>query len=145
MKKELETKLVKAFPKIYRNYGGDPRKTCMTDFGCGDGWFKIILELSNQLSSLLDEPGFKKMRAEQVKEKFGGLRFYVKGITGEAWLKLMSLRYIQKAGDLSLVTCEECGKPGKRTTTDMGWIKVLCAKCKKEDKRVAKIKERGIV
>lgn len=55
---------------------------------------------------------------EQIKEKFGSLRFYYQGgdefVGGAVWL----------AESLSSGMCEECGAPGHRTSG--GWIKTLC-------------------
>jgi hypothetical protein len=56
--------------------------------------------------------------AVQVKEKFGGLRFYVQAATDEHY------NYISFAESMSYRTCEQCGAPGKRYTD--GWHKVLC-------------------
>ena len=60
-----------------------------------------------------------QVRAVQVKEKFGGLRFYIVRANDEI------LGMIQMAEEMSYVTCEECGKPGflhhKGT-----WLKTLC-------------------
>lgn len=56
--------------------------------------------------------------AAQVKEKFGGLRFYYDG--GDEYISGLSAM----AESMSYVTCETCGKPGKSTNT--GWIKTVC-------------------
>jgi len=56
-------------------YGSKP-KTPLTYWGvqCGDGWFELI----HSVSTLLSQHD-TKIQAEQVKEKFGGLRFYHTG------------------------------------------------------------------
>lgn len=62
----------------------------------------------------------------QIKEKFGGLRFYIGGVPTEVYKQVMDL--IKEAEDLSLKTCENCGQPGvlcQRRT----WLKTLCKKC----------------
>jgi hypothetical protein len=56
--------------------------------------------------------------ASQVKEKFGGLRFYTNGATDKHH------NYISFAESMSYCTCEECGAPGKRYTD--GWHQTLC-------------------
>jgi hypothetical protein len=58
--------------------------------------------------------------AVQVKEKFGGLRFYVDGATEKQY------NYISFAEALSHRTCEECGAPGMTYTTR--WHQTLCEK-----------------
>jgi hypothetical protein len=60
-----------------------------------------------------------QVTAQQVKEKFGTLRFYVTG--GDSEIHGM----IQMAETMSAVTCEDCGSPG--TTVAGGWVQTLCA------------------
>ena len=55
---------------------------------------------------------------EQVKEKFGSLRFYYTG--GDDAIDGM----VRMAESMSSVTCEECGAPG--TTAGKGWLKTVC-------------------
>ena len=88
-------------------------------FECGDGWFNIIDQLCYSLKRNKCE-----VRAAQVKEKFGGLRFYVDGGSEE------SHAIISFAERLSYVTCESCGSPGK--VGGKGWITTLCSTCRKE-------------
>lgn len=59
-----------------------------------------------------------QVEAVQIKEKFGGLRFYVDG--GDAVTEGM----ITIAECMSAVTCEECGSPG--ILGGRGWLKTLC-------------------
>lgn len=56
--------------------------------------------------------------AIQVKEKFGGLRFYYSG--GDEFVRAA----VTMAEEMSYVTCEECGAPG--TTDGKGWISTRC-------------------
>lgn len=56
--------------------------------------------------------------AEQVKEKFGGLRFYYRG--GDDYISGLSAM----AESMSYITCEDCGNPGK--PNKIGWIRTLC-------------------
>lgn len=79
---------------------------------------------ANQMEKIKDEKP-KEVPAEhaqvvavQVKEKFGGLRFYVNGATDEIY------NYISFAESMSYHTCEECGAPGERYTD--GWHTTLC-------------------
>jgi len=55
---------------------------------------------------------------DQVKEKFGTLRFYYTG--GDNYVDGM----VTLAESMSGVTCEVCGNPGK--SIGGGWIKTLC-------------------
>jgi len=56
--------------------------------------------------------------ATQVKEKFGGLRFYYNG--GDEYIDGITAM----AEAMAEITCETCGKPGKKT--NHGWIRTLC-------------------
>ena len=56
--------------------------------------------------------------AEQVKEKFGTLRFYYRG--GDEYVRGV----VDMAENMSSITCEACGNPGE--CIDGGWIRTLC-------------------
>lgn len=78
----------------------------------------ITQEHIDEAKAKLDEETLKVPVASQVKEKFGGLRFYVQAATDKHY------NYINFAESMSYRTCEECGAPGK-TYTD-GWHLTLC-------------------
>lgn len=86
---------------------------------CGSGWFDLIDTLCDDLREI--DPD---VEAHQVKEKFGGLRFYTGGTSKEA------LDRIQEAADESVETCEYCGSPGERSNE--GWIRTLCGPCARQ-------------
>jgi|TARA_R110002110_G_scaffold207138_2_gene419342 hypothetical protein len=142
MKEELDKKLVKAFPLLYGDRNAPMQSTAMCwGFACSDGWFDIIWDLSSKLEPLIqkfiDENQDTEAypRAAQVKEKFGGLRFYMTYSPDEIF------DLISEAEALSYKTCEECGKPGG--ARDAGWIRTLCDYCHENwDKIRAKIWER---
>ena len=83
-------------------------------FEIGDGWFPLIKELIEDLISL----GWDKQTC-QVKEKFGGLRFYINTGSDEIFDR------ISKAEEDSYKICEKCGKPGE-LRNDIGWYRTLC-------------------
>lgn len=128
--KELHDKyLCEKYPLLYRDRHGSPQKTLMCwGFTCGDGWFEIIEQLSAKLESeiqALKDQGTPEENlpvAVQVKEKFGGLRFYMDAATESMY------KAIGEAEDACDRTCEECGEPGT-LRTDRGWIQTLCDKC----------------
>lgn len=72
---------------------------------------------------------FSPIQIIQIKEKYGGLRFYYNGgddyIHGMVWL----------AESMSLKICETCGTT-KNVFQTKGWIRTTCQKC--EDKRLKK-------
>ena len=63
----------------------------------------------------------KQVTLDQVKEKFGTLRFYYTG--GDDYIRGM----VTMAESMSGVTCEECGNPGERKGG--GWIRTMCDPC----------------
>ncbi len=82
-------------------------------FSVGPGWYGIIKRLIVDLIEL----GWDKQIC-QVKEKFGGLRFYINSGSEEIWQR------IQLAESASYITCEKCGELGE--LRGGGWIQTLC-------------------
>lgn len=131
MREELDEALVEKYPKIFVNRYAPMTETCMCwGFECGDGWYQILDSLCANIQSHIDwqnknfEKGFTQYKqvpqvvATQVKEKFGGLRFYYDG--GDDIIDGM----VRMAESWASNTCEECGAPGKQNS--QGWIRTLC-------------------
>lgn len=76
--------------------------------------------------------------ADQVKEKFGTLRFYYSG--GDDYIDGM----VRLAESMSGSTCEGCGIPSKVESRD-GWMSNLCPVCRdlREQERTKLMKENG--
>lgn len=94
-----------------------PDRELITDsnfFHVKEGWFPLIKTLIEDLIKL----GWNK-EVCQVKEKFGGLRFYVNDVSDECHNRIM------KSEDMSYRICEVTGKDGK-LRTDIGWYRTLC-------------------
>jgi hypothetical protein len=87
MRKELEQRLVERWPTWF-NTRGDIRYTAMPrGFEHDDGWFDILWRLCEDLEPLVAEVEKQTgvpFEVLQVKEKFGGLRFYVNCRRNEA-------------------------------------------------------------
>jgi hypothetical protein len=124
MREELDKALCEKYAKIFRDRHGDMRSTAMCwGFDHGDGWYNIIDQLCASIQNHIDWNSptgnpIPQVVATQVKEKFGGLRFYYMG--GDDTIDGM----VRMAEALSLVTCERCGAPGQ--TRGRGWIRTLC-------------------
>jgi len=124
MRADLDKKLVADFPMLYRDRYASMQQTAMCwGFDCGDGWEPLIRELSEKIEAYNNEHPDNPVVAAQVKEKFGGLRFYVDG----AIKKILDL--IQEYEERSEKICEQCGKSGK--LRDKGWMRTLCDECHK--------------
>ena len=61
-------------------------------------------------------------KVTQIKEKFGGLRFYVTGTSDKNWA------LIRNAEQKSYGVCEETGSEVEVGTWNDGWIRTLCRK-----------------
>lgn len=70
----------------------------------------------------------------QIKEKFGGLRFYHNGLPETRYNLEGAISFAEQ---MSYSICEECGHPGK--PNEEGWIITLCEPCREK-----RNKERGI-
>jgi hypothetical protein len=112
--KQMEEK----YPKMFAQpYGG---------FAIGEGWWPIIESLCSNIQSHTDwwnknretRPVVEQVVVAQIKEKFGGLRFYYDG--GDDQISGM----VRMAEAWASHACEECGAPG--TAGGKGWIKTLC-------------------
>ena len=127
---EKNTKhLLEKYPKLYAQYYWDKQQTCMCwGFDIKDGWFKLIDGLSRRITKL-DTEG--TVQAVQVKEKFGGLRFYYGGRTTTKKVADEISKLVNAAEKKSFSLCEECGKKGKMRN-DSGWYVVLCERHFKE-------------
>ena len=90
--------------------------------GVSEGWYSLIDSLCTDLQVMSDASD-RQVKALQVKEKFGGLRFYV----ADATEKMLHL--IAKAEDSSFTICETCGEPGERINKG-GWLTTQCEKHK---------------
>lgn len=82
-------------------------------FEVEDGWMQLLKDLIQDLIQL----GWNRQIC-QVKEKFGGLRFYINEGTDQMHDR------IREAEDLSLRTCEVTGEPGE-LRADLGWWRTL--------------------
>lgn len=103
---QLESALERHFP--------DSKEARFLGFGIGTGWSDIVLDLHKKLGAEKSD-----YQIFQIKEKFGGLRFYTGPMTEQGY------KYITEAEDLSFKTCEECGRPGK-VWSDKSWLRTLC-------------------
>jgi hypothetical protein len=108
-------KMEEQYPKMFENkYGG---------FAVGVGWYPILEALCANIQSHIDwrekqGNAIPQVVVEQIKEKFGGLRFYYQG--GDEQIHGM----VRMAEAWAANCCEECCAPGKRRNG--GWIRTLC-------------------
>jgi hypothetical protein len=124
--KSMESK----YPKMFQGrYGG---------FAVGAGWYPILETLCANIQSHIDwrvkqGQDIAQVEVNQIKEKFGGLRFYYSG--GDDEISGM----VRMAEAWADIACEECGAAGKRRSG--GWIRTLCDHHEAEHQ--ARLKERA--
>jgi hypothetical protein len=117
------------YPKMLADkYGG---------FAIGKGWWIIVDKLMGQIQWHIDNsvknnkwdlendktdvrPIIPQVTVAQIKEKFGGLRFYYDG--GDEYIHGL----VSMAESWAGIACEECGGIGERRSG--GWIRTLCDK-----------------
>lgn len=122
MREELDQLLCQRYPLIFAERNLDMKETCMYwGFSCGDGWFDLIDALCERLQLWTDNNGAPQVVAQQVKQKFGGLCFYI----GEASEQQHGM--IRMAESMSLKLCEQCGCPGELYSR-RGWRATYCSK-----------------
>ncbi len=85
-----------------------------------DGWFKIIYELVYGIKVNDLKKGDWITKVTQIKEKFGGLRFYVTGTSDKNWA------LIRNAEQKSYNVCEISGSEVEVGTWTLGWIRTMC-------------------
>ena len=137
MRDELDKQLCEKYPKIFRDRHSPMTETAMCwGFECGDGWHQIIDSLCSQIQHHINwkqeqkekysrGEGCRQVVAMQVKEKFGGLRFYYNG--GDEKIDGM----VRMAESWAANTCETCGKPGR--LRGRGWLYTACDEHTKEE------------
>lgn len=114
--------LEEQYPKMFASkYGG---------LDISAGWVTLIQCLCAYIQSHVDwkqqtDPEFPQVVVEQIKEKFGTLRFYYSG--GDDYIAGL----VAMAEAMSGYICEECGAAGK--TQGKGWLKTTCEAHTKHD------------
>lgn len=113
----------------------DPREPfAMFGFECGEGWYTNLAQLLDHIDRYLTHKykavpeGFQIV---QIKEKFGGLRFYVNG-ADDVIHEL--IRFTENLCDR---TCEFCGS-NQNIMRSKGWIITACKNCTETNEHLIK-------
>lgn len=155
MNKELENKLADAFPfmRIEEQEVGGRINNPYSAFGCecSDGWYELLYGLCSEITEAYQRYNQPvDIEIDQVKEKYGTLRFYyhhkkAEENSGSVDYPGGVIRFIpivnvlhQETADIvekwegkSETVCENCGKPGT-LREDLSWIRTLCDDCCKK-------------
>lgn len=141
MSPEKEQELYAKYPRIFKQQGLSVTKSCMGwGITCGDGWYHLVDRVCQKIEELYSQlPGEYKseyfLTAAQVKQKLGGLRFYIDAdyhsLPKPPQLDAL-YHFIDEVDRESMQTCEECGAPGKRA--GRYWLATLCEKHQEQAK-----------
>jgi len=129
----MEAEFRKKYPDAYAKYEWSDKYvaqypelfTHTHHIGVGKGWEHILSTLLSVIDhhvSNLPEELKGQIYIVQIKEKFGGLRFYMNHETP------FINGAITFAERLSESTCEDCGAPGTKKQVG-GWISCRCGEC----------------
>lgn len=101
------------------------------DVGFPRGWLPLLKKTCIQLEELLNDQDidhFKDFRVQQIKEKYGELRFYYSFCPEPTYegINLVELvdSVIDQAETLSRTICQDCGGRGYLRKT--GWMRTTC-------------------
>lgn len=142
MNLENEAYLKQVFPKLLVNRGklaeGEvDGPYAYWGFECGDGWFNLINILLQNIQSHCDwkKDTCPQVVVQQVKEKFGTLRFYYSG--GDEYVAGL----VALAESISGIMCESCGSPATTSSVNpetgiSGWINTTCSSCKAKREQI---------
>lgn len=95
----------------------------MTYRECGPGWDALLDRLEADLRTL----GWTTP-PQQIKEKFGGLRYYVYMPDAAPDLKTAVCARIEQAEREAAETCEQCGAGGAKLRA-ASWWRTTCDAC----------------
>ena len=122
MNPDLTQKLLDKYPKLFSNQQ-------FWGFECGDGWYDIIDHLCGAITEYTHDPD--EVYVDQIKEKFGRLRFYLSREDDVMHGMITLAEYM--SGHI----CETCGERGK--TRGGSWMVTLCDE--HHEARIARLAE----
>lgn len=120
MNQENQKKLNDRFGHLLNAHRTPNHALAMFGFECGDGWYNLLFNLLTDIENYFKtQPRdvVDSFSVQQIKEKFGTLRFYY---SGDSEIE----KFVSIAEDASGVTCELCGEKGKMRGG--GWMSVKC-------------------
>ena len=104
------------------DYPDEIKERIKNGMGCysqiGVGWFDLVRKLDSDISKLV--PNYT---IDQIKEKFGGLRYYIGSVPSDVFDEVHEL--IRDAEDKSMDICDVCGDSGRLIGIN-GWMVTRC-------------------
>jgi hypothetical protein len=137
MNNELKEKLYQKYPEIFADKDKSARESCMYwGIACPDGWYTIIEKLCAQLQHDTNINNYPQVVAEQVKEKFGTMRFYYRLEYTEN-SKTCNFKDFREGFIAGMIAssesrcseiCAICGS-NQSIKSKKGWVQYLCENC----------------
>jgi hypothetical protein len=133
------------FPELFQDRRKPMNQTCMCwGFNIGEGWNELLYNLCEKLETIRKTTGLVTV-FDQIKEKFGGGRFYYH-IDGSAcklernivdlWVSLIE-SLVSRAERESDETCAVCGERYYHDKIVLGgWVYDSCKECMINGKRI---------
>lgn len=126
------SELIQKYPKIFQQYEGNPGMVNWS--GIPKGWIPIIDDLCGSIQSYVDNTSRWSKELErfaspeqvvctQMKEKYGGLRFYTNNHDDVVEGMITMAEYLCDN------TCQDCGSKEDLGKTTRGWISRICRTC----------------
>jgi len=94
--------------------------------GIKKGWFEIVAKLDDELTKL-----YPFYVVDQIKEKFGTLRYYVSGFPDDFDMTPVN-ELLEEAYNTSSHICDVCGEVG--STYKVEWL--MLTRCEKHNKKI---------
>lgn len=128
---QLAQELFKSCPSVF-----DKDRGACHRLECDKGWFSHIEKASRKLEEINRQIPLEAQRvvAAQIKQKFGGLRYYYHLPDGFPKELVSQVRDVMNEAHTACdTTCEWCSKPGKLDQSK-GWLLCLCEECTEKRK-----------
>jgi hypothetical protein len=136
-REEYDQYMCKKYPDIFRERNLPMSQTCMCwSFCINKGWYYILDNLCEKLESISRLTGIKTYFI-QIKEKFGGARFYhssdiidckMSPSDKEFWYEIID-DLISTTEESCSYICAECGGYREKMITIGSWVYDICEPC----------------
>ena len=111
------------YPRLF------PKGPLPWGFQHDDGWSALIETLCQRINTILKDDPEALLEVLQVKEKFGGLRFYYQLNDARDETEVLIREAVSLAVEACDGVCERCGRPGKLGSRN-GWLRTSCSVCR---------------
>ena len=113
-----ESEMYEKYPKTLKG---------LSYFEINEGWNELVEEITSKIEAINNKYSPSSyIRAAQIKQKFGGLRYYISIEDVEEQDVKYVYDIIAEAENKSFTICETCGSPTKVNKDRPYYVKTLC-------------------